>query len=92
MAKKIVDIDSLCAVCGYFANCEHDTHDGHSHGCDHPKREELQCMACSCPLGYLAEKQDFIEIDGDTEEDAEDNDNESNCVVIDDTCELFDKF
>lgn len=84
--RKIVHIDELCQECGYFANNEPDTHNGHDYGCNHPDNIDggLLCVASSCPLGCLAEAYHFEEIIGMSHDEALQWDNESSCVVIDD--------
>lgn len=62
--KKLDHIDSIMANCGY------------SHGdfrCKHPECDDIDdngkglCFARSCPLGYCAEREDFISFGEDPE-------------------------
>ena len=87
MARKIVHIDDLCADCGYFANNEPETHNGHDYGCDHPDNMDgdLLCMASACPLGCLAEAEHFEEIWGESPDEAIECSKGDEYVVIDDT-------
>lgn len=85
MARIIEHIDDLCAECGFFANNEPETHNGHNYGCNHPENTDgdLQCMASACPLGCLAEADHFEELWGLSHNEALEYDNEADYVVID---------
>lgn len=57
-----VDIDTLCAHCGYFTV---DTEVNNGYGCMHPAQEEKYegdavgyCFASSCPLGYFDDEDE----------------------------------
>lgn len=67
---NIIHIDEFCKTCGFFADNEGETHNGHDYGCDHPESDDMQCYASSCPLAGLAEVLDFIELYKCTEEEA----------------------
>lgn len=85
MKREIIHIDELCCRCGFFANNEPKTHNGHSYGCDHPDNtdDDKQCFASACPLGCLAEADHFMKIDGCDNDEAIDNAKQEDCVVID---------
>ena len=85
MARIIEHIDDLCSECGYFANNEPETHNGHHYGCNHPDNTngDLQCMASACPLGCLAEPDHFEEIWNEDPEDAIELAEGNEYVVVD---------
>lgn len=85
MAQEIIHIDELCRMCGYFAENEPETHNGHDYGCDHRDNMggDKMCMASACPLGWLAEAEHFMEINGCSKEEAEDNAKQEDCIVWD---------
>lgn len=94
MKKIIYPIEELRKTCGYY------DWDGEVERvfspdvCLHPESkspyyDEGHCMASNCPLGGLAEYQDFKEC-GYSDEEARDGDNQSDCVFMyeDDLTEL----
>jgi len=77
MAKKIIHIDEMISVCGYFTS---DTTVNNGYGCVHPDQESKgidfrtnkihgKCYAFSCPLAHEADLQDMKELDNDLYEE-----------------------
>ena len=83
MAQEIIHIDDFCKLCGYHADNEPDTHYGYDYGCDHPENPNKLCAAIVCPVGYLAYAEDFMEIEGCSKEEAEEEARLEVCVVFD---------
>lgn len=84
MKREIIHIDELCCRCGFFAYNEPETHNDNDYGCEHPDNLSgyKMCMASACPLGHLAEEDDFISIEGCDKEEAKDNARQDDYVVI----------
>lgn len=59
---KEIDINTLCAYCGYFTS---DYEINNKYGCRHPEIEDKddvtgvgRCLASACPLGTLSDDDD----------------------------------
>ena len=71
MANRIVHIDEMVKICGYFTS---NTTVNNAYGCKHPEQEETdidfrtekphgKCYCFSCPLGKEADLQDMKKLD-----------------------------
>ena len=81
MKKIIYPIEELRKTCGYYDWDGEVERDFSPDVCLHPESkspyyDEGHCMASNCPLGGLAEYQDFKEC-GYSDEEARDGDNQS---------------
>lgn len=86
MEKEIIPIEELRKTCGYYDWDGEVERDFSPDVCLHPESkspyyDEGHCMASNCPLGGLAEYQDFKEC-GYSDEEARDGDNQADCVFI----------
>lgn len=77
MANRIVHIDEMVGICGYFTT---ETTVNNAYGCKHPDQEETdidfrtekphgKCYCFSCPLGHEADLQDMKDLDQELYDD-----------------------
>jgi len=53
---KIISLDELVLVCGYFTDCE--TNNGY--GCSHPEAENGECHMKACPIAVCEDEENHI--------------------------------